>query len=198
MPISAKSPLELPGVAAPLATLVRAALASEGRRPGELGIVLTGDAPVRELNRRWRGLDRATDVLAFSYDVPPGRFVNGDLIVSMDRVVEQARRFRVSLGRELARLVIHGALHLAGLDHQTPLQRVRMRAREARLSRAGAVQVRALERALDRGTARATRDARRRQRGPTRSFPPRTPGRPRTLRAAARSRRPRGADRRRN
>jgi probable rRNA maturation factor len=151
MPISAKSPLSLPGVSAPLAALVRAALALEGRRPGELGIVLTGDAPVRELNRRWRGLDRATDVLSFGYDRTPGRFVNGDLIVSMDRVAEQARRYRVTRGRELARLVIHGALHLAGLDHRTPSQRIQMRARETGLLRAGAAQVRALERALDRG-----------------------------------------------
>jgi probable rRNA maturation factor len=168
MPISAKSPLSLPGVTAPLAALVRAALALEGRRPGELGIVLTGDAPVRELNRRWRGLDRATDVLSFGYDDPPGRFVNGDLIVSMDRVAEQARRFRVTRGRELARLVIHGALHLTGLDHRTPSQRARMRAREARLLRAGAAQVQALERALDR-SARA-------QRG-RRAAPRRGPGR---------------------
>ena len=138
------------GVTAPLAALVRAALATEGRKPGELGIVLTGDAPVRELNRRWRGLDRATDVLSFGYDTEPGPFVNGDLIVSMDRVTEQAKRFRVSRGRELARLVIHGALHLAGLDHATAPQRTRMRAREASLLRSGAAQVRALERLLDR------------------------------------------------
>jgi hypothetical protein len=49
MPISAKSPPRLTGVSGPVAALVRAALAEEGRRPGELGIVLTGDAPVREL-----------------------------------------------------------------------------------------------------------------------------------------------------
>ena len=149
MPISARTRASEPGVTAALAALVRAALASEGRRPGELGIVLTGDAPVRELNRRWRGLDRATDVLSFGYDDPPGRFVNGDLIVSMDRAIVQARRYRVTLGRELARLVIHGALHLAGLDHTTPIERLRMRAREARLLAAGAAHVRALEQALD-------------------------------------------------
>jgi probable rRNA maturation factor len=155
MPISAKSPLSLPGVSAPLAALVRAALALEGRRPGELGIVLTGDAPVRELNRRWRGLDRATDVLSFGYDETAGPVVNGDLIVSMDRVAEQARRFRVTRGRELARLIVHGALHLAGLDHKTSAQRRHMRARELRLLKAGATHVRALERALDGGRGAA-------------------------------------------
>jgi len=150
MPTSAKRRRDPPGVTAPLAALVRAALAGEGRKPGELGIVLTGDAPVRELNLRWRGLDRATDVLSFGYDETPGTIVNGDLIVSMDRVAEQARRYRVTRGRELARLIIHGALHLAGLDHRTSGQRRRMRAREARLLKAGATHVRALERVLDR------------------------------------------------
>lgn len=134
---------------APLAALVRAALAGEGRKPGELGIVLTGDAPVRELNRRWRGLDRATDVLSFGYDDTLGPIVNGDLIVSMDRVAEQAVRFKVTRGRELARLIIHGALHLAGLDHKTPAQRRHMRACEDRVMKAGAAEVRTLERALD-------------------------------------------------
>jgi probable rRNA maturation factor len=149
MPISAKTPRNAADVTAPLAALVRAALAGEGRSPGELGIVLTGDAPVRELNRRWRGLDRATDVLSFCYDDPPGPVVNGDLIVSMDRVIEQAVRYRVSRGQELARLIVHGALHLAGLDHKTMAQRRHMRAREARLLRERAKEVRALERALD-------------------------------------------------
>lgn len=149
MPTSAKTPRKPAGVTAPLAALVRAALAGEGRRPGELGIVLTGDAPVRELNRRWRGLDRATDVLSFCYDDPPGAVVNGDLIVSMDRVIAQAKRFRVTRGQELARLIVHGALHLAGLDHKSEAQRRVMRARETKLLREGAREVRALEKALD-------------------------------------------------
>src|SRR5262245_19606477 len=135
-------------VNAPLAALVRAALAGGGRRPGELGMVLTGDAAVRELNRRWRGLDRATDVLSFGYDETPGAIVNGDLIVSMDRVIEQAVRYKVTRGQELARLIVHGALHLAGLDHKTVAERRHMRAREQRVLREGAKEVRALERAL--------------------------------------------------
>jgi probable rRNA maturation factor len=147
-------------VTAPLAALVRAALASEGRRPGELGIVLTGDAPVRELNRRWRGLDRATDVLSFGYDETPGPVVNGDLIVSMDRVAVQARRYRVPAGRELARLIVHGALHLAGLDHVTSRERARMRARERSLLASCAREVRALERALARAAGRGAPPAR--------------------------------------
>jgi len=174
MPTSAKTPPDSPDVTAPLAALVRAALAGEGRKPGELGIVLTGDAPVRELNRRWRGLDRATDVLSFGYDETPGPIVNGDLIVSMDRVIEQAGRYHVTRGRELARLIVHGALHLAGLDHKTEAQRRHMRAREARLLRERAKEVRALEKALDAPAPAKRRPAGRaaRRRG-TATAPPR-------------------------
>jgi probable rRNA maturation factor len=154
---------------------VRATLSGEGRRPGELGIVLTGDAPVRELNRRWRGLDRATDVLSFNYDDEPGPVVNGDLIVSMDRVIEQAVRYRVSRGVELARLIVHGALHLAGLDHRTMGERRHMRARESALLKTCAKEVRALERALD-GEAQGAGARRESRRPGARSSDPVAPG----------------------
>src|SRR5439155_18546513 len=123
MPISVRSPER--GLATPLRALVRVALTSQGARSGEIGVVLTDDVEVRALNRQWRGLDRTTDVLSFGYDDddrmrarPRGaRAVSGDVVISMERAREQARRFRVSEGRELARLVVHGTLHLAGLDH---------------------------------------------------------------------------------
>ncbi|HEY2956080.1 MAG TPA: rRNA maturation RNase YbeY [Candidatus Eisenbacteria bacterium] len=133
---------------------MRAALAAEGRRAGEIGVVLAADAELRALNRRWRGIDRATDVLSFEYGERDGRRVSGDLVISMDRVGEQARRFRVTEGRELARLAVHGALHLAGLDHARPGERRHMRLREDRALRAAAAAVRALERALARGRGR--------------------------------------------
>ena len=90
--------------------------------------MLTGDVELRELNRRWRGIDRSTDVLSFPYDTKTA--VSGDLVISVDRVREQAKRYRVSLGRELARLAVHGALHLAGHDHHRAGERRLMRARE--------------------------------------------------------------------
>jgi len=136
---------------APLAALVRAALALEDLRPGDITIRLTHDAELRELNRRWRGIDRATDVLSFSYDGdgrPAGRTASGDLVISLDRLAEQARRFRVSPGRELARLVIHGALHLAGLDHHRAAERTHMRSREERALRGARTAIAALDRAL--------------------------------------------------
>src|SRR6266700_1500748 len=115
--------------------LVRATLEREGRRAGEIAIVLTRDPEIRALNRRWRGIDRATDVLSFGYDAaaPGGKgpcrapAICGDLVISLERMHEQAKRYRVTPGRELARLAVHGALHLAGLDHQRPAERMHMR-----------------------------------------------------------------------
>ncbi|HEY3215684.1 MAG TPA: rRNA maturation RNase YbeY, partial [Candidatus Eisenbacteria bacterium] len=63
--------------------------------------------------------------------------VSGDIVVSLDRMAEQARRFRVGRGHELARLVIHGALHLAGLDHHRAAERRLMRRRESQVLKAG-------------------------------------------------------------
>jgi probable rRNA maturation factor len=135
---------------------VRAALAAERRRPGEIAVVLTDDTTLRALNRQWRRIDRATDVIAFAYDerdpAPGTRAtqVNGDLVISLDRVRAQARRFRVSEGCELARLAIHGALHLAGLDHHRAAERKAMRAREEAVLAACRRPVRELERAMTR------------------------------------------------
>jgi probable rRNA maturation factor len=149
MPVSVvASPRAVTGLAPPLAALVRAALALEGRRAGEITVVLTDDPTIRDLNRRWRGVDRTTDVLAFGYDDGRGERVEGDLVVSLGRVREQARRFRVTEGKELARLVVHGALHLAGLDHQSQGARRRMRAREDRVLRLERGTIAALEEVL--------------------------------------------------
>lgn len=151
MPISvASSPRAPSAFAAPLRAIVRAALALEQRVPGEIAIVLRDDHYLRVLNRRWRRIDRATDVLSFPYHDEGARRIDGDLVISLDRMEAQARRYRVSRGRELARLVIHGALHLAGLDHHEAAERRYMRAREEQSMRGSRAAIQRLEKALDR------------------------------------------------
>lgn len=153
MPISVKSPRSAAGLAPALRALVRSALALEGAVPGEIAIVLSDDAELRALNRRWRGIDRATDVLSFPYEEAPTggaptrvrRGVSGDLVISLDRMEEQAKRYRVTRGLELARLVIHGTLHLAGLDHHRAAERRTMRAREDEALRGVAAGIRRLD-----------------------------------------------------
>ncbi|TMQ67733.1 MAG: rRNA maturation RNase YbeY [Candidatus Eisenbacteria bacterium] len=151
MPISVASRHRARGLAVPLRALVRMVLAGEGRRPGEIGIVLADDLTLRRLNHRHRGIDRATDVLSFGYEDGSRAGVagvSGDIVISLERMVEQSRRYRVSRGRELARLVIHGALHLAGLDHQRAAERRVMRRREERALEGSRGAIRALDRSL--------------------------------------------------
>jgi probable rRNA maturation factor len=106
-------------------------LTRQGVARAEVGLAFADDDTLRELNRRYRGLDRTTDVLSFTYeDKSDGRGrrqLAGDVVVSVPRVFVQARRYRVTPGRELARLLVHGALHLCGHDHARPAERLRMR-----------------------------------------------------------------------
>jgi len=117
LPITIAGPRGTARLRAPLARLVRSTLALVDQRAGEIAITISDDERLRELNRAWRGIDRATDVLSFNYH-DPGSPVSGDLVISRERWLDQAKRFRTTPGGELARLVIHGTLHLAGLDRQ--------------------------------------------------------------------------------
>lgn len=83
---------------------------------GELALVLAGDARLRSLNRRYRGKDRATDVLSF-----PGAGGDegvGDVVISVDSARRNARRLGRSLPEELDVLALHGFLHTLGYDHE--------------------------------------------------------------------------------
>ncbi|HKA23373.1 MAG TPA: rRNA maturation RNase YbeY [Candidatus Eisenbacteria bacterium] len=116
------------------AELVHTILAQEGVAHAEVGLAHGGDALTRVLNKKYRGMDKATDILSFTYedgkDANGHRVLFGDLVISVPRLLAQARRYRVTPGRELARMLTHGALHLCGHDHVKLGERKRMRARE--------------------------------------------------------------------
>jgi probable rRNA maturation factor len=100
---------------------VRALLQALGRPEAGLSILLTTDGQLRTLNRRWRSVDHATDVLSFPADDPPGSGPHlGDLAVSLDVAARRARRGGRTLGEEVDRYLVHGILHLVGHDHQRP------------------------------------------------------------------------------
>jgi probable rRNA maturation factor len=93
-----------------------------GRDGWDLSILYCGDPYIRELNARYRGRDEATDILSFSRgpDFPGprrGQRAGGDIVISLDRLAENAGLFGVSMDEELRRLLIHGILHLDGMDH---------------------------------------------------------------------------------
>src|SRR5258706_7428502 len=84
-------------------------------RGRSIACLVTGDAEVRRLNRRFRGKNSATDVLSFPSSEKNG--FAGDLAISVDRARRQAAEHGHSLEDELRILSLHGALHLTGLDH---------------------------------------------------------------------------------
>lgn len=106
-------------------------LSSAGRPAGKLSLLLTGDAEVRELNRRHRGKDRTTDVLSFSTEDP---VFLGDIAISVETARRQAAQYDAPLQSEINRLLIHGLLHLLGHDHHEPAERAVMEAEERRLA----------------------------------------------------------------
>lgn len=111
----------------PSDTLVRM-LRGEGiPDEGEIQCVLVDDAEITGLNRRFRDRAGPTDVLAFPYDPLATEGVLGDIYVSLDRARLQAEERGESAARETWRLFVHGALHLAGHDHETREADTRMR-----------------------------------------------------------------------
>jgi probable rRNA maturation factor len=106
----------------------------------DLGVLIIDDARMRRLNARYRGIDRPTDVLAFAMREGPFADLHpqvlGDVVLSAETALRQARARRHSLTAELTRLLIHGTLHLLGYDHEvSPADARLMRAKERELWR---------------------------------------------------------------
>ena len=139
-----------------LRSVVRGGLAGSlpADAQGQISLALTDDETVRRLNREYRGVDRTTDVLSFSFehwghwegdddaptpddDTPTGWPLPddeppplGEIIVSVPQAERQAQSQGVPLRRELALLIVHGALHLLGHDHYGDDEREAMQALE--------------------------------------------------------------------
>ena len=87
----------------------------------EVSITLTDDESIRELNKNWRGKDKATDVLSFPINEKPLGYkykVLGDVVISIPYAKRQAEEVGFSYKEEVLRLLIHGILHLLGYDHE--------------------------------------------------------------------------------
>jgi probable rRNA maturation factor len=125
----------------PQRALIRAALQRAARAEGvgagrRVSVLVCDDAEIAELNRTFAGEDHATDVLSFSATEvrgdtpfeggPEGALELGDIALSMERVIAQARSAGHSVERETAVLVIHGFLHLLGYDHTGKAEERRM------------------------------------------------------------------------
>ena len=126
---------------------ILAALEEEGvDTPCEINVLVTDDASIRTINKAYRNIDKATDVLSFPmcdfetpgdfshleetpeeyFDPDTGELLMGDIVISVDKVKEQAEKYGHSQTRELAFLVAHSMLHLSGYDHLEVVERIQM------------------------------------------------------------------------
>ena len=140
--------LQKPLISAIIRKCVETTLAAEGGKvPCEINVLVTNDKGIRAINQACRGIDKATDVLSFPMfqleaGNPPADWEGymdpdtnmcplGDMAISFERAVAQAKEFGDSTRREVGYLTIHSMLHLLGYDHldEGP-QKVQMRGRE--------------------------------------------------------------------
>jgi probable rRNA maturation factor len=102
-----------------------------GRRGATVNLVVVDDREMRRLNRRYRGKDKATDVLSFGYDPgPEGDEVVGDVYVSHETLARDAERSGLDARALSMRIVVHGLLHVVGYDHESDADAARMERRE--------------------------------------------------------------------
>lgn len=109
---------------------IKAVAATHGRIVGEIGYLFVNDEKILECNRDYLGHDYYTDIITFDYD--EGSQINGDIVISLDTVHTNAEKFGKTYEEELYRVIIHGILHLCGINDKGPGEREIMEANEDR------------------------------------------------------------------
>lgn len=120
----------IPGVIRLARETASAVLTDAGVSRAEVSLVLSNDAAVRTLNRRWRGKDSPTNVLSF----PTGeQRMLGDVVLAFETLAREAKDQGKPLAHHLRHLIVHGVLHLLGHDHERRRDAARMESRERRI-----------------------------------------------------------------
>lgn len=107
---------------------IKAVAATYGKRVGSIGYMFVDDKKILEVNNQYLGHDYYTDIITFDYD--DGDIINGDLVISLDTVRSNAELFGKDYADELNRVIIHGILHLCGINDKGPGEREIMEAHE--------------------------------------------------------------------
>lgn len=103
---------------------LRRVAAQHGRRIGSLGYVFCDDTKILEVNRQYLKHDYYTDIITFDYD--EGNVINGDIYISLDTVRSNSQKYHTEYTDELNRVIVHGLLHLCGIDDKGPGERENM------------------------------------------------------------------------
>ena len=107
---------------------IKAVAAQYGKRVGDVAYIFCNDERILEVNREYLQHDYYTDIITFDYS--EGDIVSGDLFISLDTVRTNAEQFDQDYERELYRVIIHGILHLCGINDKGPGERELMEAAE--------------------------------------------------------------------
>lgn len=107
---------------------IKAVAEAHGRRVGQLGYMFVNDEKILEVNNEYLGHDYYTDIITFDYD--EGEVINGDIVISLDTVRSNAELFGKDYDDELHRVIIHGILHLCGINDKGPGEREIMESHE--------------------------------------------------------------------
>ena len=107
---------------------VRAAVAEEGFKVGEINVIFCSDPYLLEINRHYLHHDYFTDIITFDYC--ENGVLSGDLFISVDTVKSNSEEYQVMFHVELLRVIIHGVMHLAGYKDKTDPDAAKMRERE--------------------------------------------------------------------
>jgi probable rRNA maturation factor len=111
---------KLPSARAAARRAVTQAAVIRSTKPAELAIVLTDDSAIRSLNRLWRGIDAATNVLSFPSSTARGQPKHlGDIVLAYETIAREARAEHKPMAHHVAHLAVHGYLHLIGHDHES-------------------------------------------------------------------------------
>ncbi|MCX6269757.1 MAG: rRNA maturation RNase YbeY [Bacteroidetes bacterium] len=104
----------------------------EGKETGAINVVFCSDAVLLQMNKAYLNHDTLTDVITFDLAEPdqPGHPVQGEIYISLERVKENAAKFKVSVAAETQRVMVHGVLHLLGFNDGKPSQRLIMKEKE--------------------------------------------------------------------
>ena len=107
---------------------IRAVAQDYGRRVGEIGYLFCSDEKILEVNNRYLGHDYYTDIITFDYS--EGDVISGDIVISLDTVKSNAEKLQRDYDEELHRVIIHGILHLCGINDKGKGERQKMEAAE--------------------------------------------------------------------
>ena len=107
---------------------IRQVAASYGKKVGEIGYLFVNDEKILEVNNQFLGHDYYTDIITFDYC--EGKTISGDIYISVDTVFTNADKFGRPYDEELHRVIIHGILHLCGINDKGPGEREIMEAAE--------------------------------------------------------------------